>query len=166
MRGGNLQHIILHKLSERPLSGYALCKAIEQTSGYKPSFGSIYPLLESLASQKLVTARQEGRSKVYTLTAAGREQAKIGRAQYAQQVDRIIEETRIFCDITGQDPEPMLQLFARFKEGENPFGPVSAQALALRNTLFAAAFEGKLKRNPKEAAKILNDAITKLKRLK
>ena len=101
MRSGNLQHIVLHKLSESPLSGYSLQKEIERASGHKPSFGSIYPILENLAKQKLVSVHQEGRKKIYTLTLAGKEQAKQSKAKYTEHIEGIIEQTRLFCDITG-----------------------------------------------------------------
>ncbi|MCY7413416.1 MAG: PadR family transcriptional regulator, partial [Salinibacterium sp.] len=42
---------------------------------WKPSPGSIYPTLQLLADEGLVTSEQDGERKVYSLTEAGREAA-------------------------------------------------------------------------------------------
>jgi DNA-binding PadR family transcriptional regulator len=59
------------------MHGYQIIQAIEaRTDGaWKPSPGSIYPTLQLLADEGLVTGEQVGERKVYTLTDAGRETA-------------------------------------------------------------------------------------------
>lgn len=69
MMSGYLRHIVMRTLAGGKLSGYGLTKAIEKSTGtWKPSFGSIYPLLEKLLKEKLVDFEVEGRKKVYFLT--------------------------------------------------------------------------------------------------
>lgn len=71
---GELRLALLSLLSEKPQHGYQLMKEMEERSGgvYRGSAGSVYPTLQQLAGEKLITAeRREGR-RVYSLTSAGR----------------------------------------------------------------------------------------------
>ena len=73
MGRGDIRTAILVELAEAPMHGYQLIQAIETRSGgtWKPSPGSIYPTLQLLADEGLVSAAQEGERKVYSLTEAG-----------------------------------------------------------------------------------------------
>jgi len=73
---GELRLAILSLLSEGPKHGYQLMKDMEERSGglYRGSAGSMYPTLQQLEDEGLITSdRQEGR-RVYRLTAAGRKE--------------------------------------------------------------------------------------------
>ena len=77
MGRGDIRTAILVALTEAPMHGYQVIQAIEKSSGgaWKPSPGSIYPTLQLLADEGLVTAEQDGERKVYSLTEAGKEAA-------------------------------------------------------------------------------------------
>jgi DNA-binding PadR family transcriptional regulator len=77
MGRGDIRTAILAVLAEEPMHGYQIIRAIgDRTHGaWKPSPGSIYPTLQLLADEGLVTAEQSGERKVYALTEAGREAA-------------------------------------------------------------------------------------------
>ncbi|MFW9836358.1 MAG: PadR family transcriptional regulator [Candidatus Thorarchaeota archaeon] len=73
---GLLRHIIPRLLRRRDMSGTEIMQELyELTDGeWNPSPGTIYPLLASLEESGLiVTVKQEGRSKTYSLTEQGRE---------------------------------------------------------------------------------------------
>ena len=74
MGRGDIRTAILIELAVEPMHGYQLIQAIETRSGgtWKPSPGSIYPTLQLLADEGLVSATQEGERKVYSLTETGR----------------------------------------------------------------------------------------------
>jgi DNA-binding PadR family transcriptional regulator len=61
-------------LAEAPSNGYGLIKTIaEKTSGaWRPSPGSVYPTLQQLVDEELITAVGEGRRTEFTLTDDGR----------------------------------------------------------------------------------------------
>jgi DNA-binding PadR family transcriptional regulator len=73
---GEMRLAILSLLADGPKHGYQLMKEIGERSGgmYKASAGSIYPTLQQLEDELLVTSRTEGGRKVYTLTDAGRQE--------------------------------------------------------------------------------------------
>ena len=77
MGRGDVRTAILALLSEAPMHGYQLIRAIEErTDGrWKPSAGSVYPTLQLLADEGLVTAEMSQDRKTYSLTEAGKEAA-------------------------------------------------------------------------------------------
>ena len=77
MGRGDIRTAILVELATEPMHGYQLIQAIETRSGgsWKPSPGSIYPTLQLLADEGLVSSKQAGERKVYSLTDAGKEAA-------------------------------------------------------------------------------------------
>ena len=79
MKVGAVSLWLLLLLSERPMYGYEIIRELEKRfSGYwKPKTGTIYPALERLEKNKLVTSRIEFREDVpdrkhYALTDKGR----------------------------------------------------------------------------------------------
>jgi DNA-binding PadR family transcriptional regulator len=71
---GDVRAAILSLLAESPSNGYGLIKTIaEKTSGtWRPSPGSVYPTLQQLVDEELITAVGEGRRTEFTLTDDGR----------------------------------------------------------------------------------------------
>lgn len=77
MGRGDVRTSILAILAEQPMHGYQIIRAIEERSNgmWKPSPGSVYPTLQLLADEGLVTADEAGGKKTYSLTDAGRAEA-------------------------------------------------------------------------------------------
>jgi len=77
MGRGDVRAAVLSLLSEKPMHGYQIIREIEERSGgsWKPSAGSVYPTLQLLADEGLITAEESNGRKTYALTEAGREVA-------------------------------------------------------------------------------------------
>jgi DNA-binding PadR family transcriptional regulator len=77
MRRGDLRLLLLAGLLDGPAHGYELMKRLEETTGgrWRPSPGSIYPMLQLLEDEGLVRAREDEGRRVYELTELGTEQA-------------------------------------------------------------------------------------------
>ena len=75
MGRGDVRAAVLALLAEKPMHGYQIIHEIEERSGgtWKPSAGSVYPTLQLLADEGLVTAEEVNDRKVYSLTDTGRE---------------------------------------------------------------------------------------------
>jgi DNA-binding PadR family transcriptional regulator len=67
---------LLLLLAEEPRNGYQLMQVIEERSDgrWRPSPGSVYPILSQLEDEALVRAAERDGAKVFELTDAGREQ--------------------------------------------------------------------------------------------
>ncbi|MGA6168463.1 PadR family transcriptional regulator [Amycolatopsis magusensis] len=73
-RRGDIRAAILLLLAEQPRHGYEIITEISERSDglWKPSPGSIYPTLQLLADEGLVTATEEGGKRLFQLTDEGR----------------------------------------------------------------------------------------------
>ena len=72
-RRGDVRNAALTLLAERPMHGYEIIQELESRSGgvWKPSPGSVYPTLQLLTDEGLVTANEIDGRRVFTLTEAG-----------------------------------------------------------------------------------------------
>jgi len=73
-RRGDVRTAILAVLADEPKHGYDVIRELEQRSGgnWSPSPGSVYPTLQMLEDEGLVTGEDQDGKKVYSLTDAGR----------------------------------------------------------------------------------------------
>lgn len=74
---GDVRAAVLALLAERPMHGYQIIREIEERSegAWKPSPGSVYPTLQLLADEGLITAEESGGRKTYSLSEGGQEEA-------------------------------------------------------------------------------------------
>ena len=79
MARGDVRAAVIALLSEEPMHGYQIINEIAERSGgaWKPSAGSVYPTLQLLADEGLITAEEQNGRKTYSLTGSGREEAEI-----------------------------------------------------------------------------------------
>jgi DNA-binding PadR family transcriptional regulator len=77
-RRGDVRAAILALLAEQPRHGYEIIGEIGERSGgfWKPSPGSVYPTLQLLADEGLVTVKEEGGKRLFELTDTGRAAAE------------------------------------------------------------------------------------------
>lgn len=82
IRRGMVPELLLAALLDGPAHGYELMDRLEQGSGgsWRPSPGSIYPLLQMFQDRGLVESQDSEGRRVFALTDAGREQANQRRA--------------------------------------------------------------------------------------
>jgi DNA-binding PadR family transcriptional regulator len=103
---GDMRAAILALLAEAPMHGYQIIQEItDRTEGvWTPSPGSVYPTLQQLEDEGLVTADTGGGKKVFSLTDAGRaaNDARTGRPPWEEvghDVDTAVIDLR---DALGQ----------------------------------------------------------------
>ena len=70
---GDMKYVILKLLRDKPRHGYEVMKELEDRfEGYSPSPGTVYPTLQWLEDEGLVSAEDVAGKKVYAITDAGR----------------------------------------------------------------------------------------------
>ena len=81
-RRGNVRAAILALLTERPMHGYEMIQELDQRTGgvWRPSPGSVYPTLQLLEDEGLITSDEGAGRKAYTLTEAGQTEATAAAA--------------------------------------------------------------------------------------
>jgi DNA-binding PadR family transcriptional regulator len=99
LRRGGIRPLILAALAHKPMHGYEVIQALEaQSRGrWRPSAGSVYPSLQQLSDEGLVTSEEiEGR-RTYSLTDVGRAAvaaAPADRWPWSRGVDRDAPDIR------------------------------------------------------------------------
>src|SRR5262245_53359556 len=77
MRRGDIRTALLAVLAEAPGHGYEVMQRLEEKSGgaWRPSPGSVYPTLQQLQDEGLVTSTERDGKRIFELTDAGRAEA-------------------------------------------------------------------------------------------
>lgn len=91
-RKGDVRAAVLALLAEQPMHGYQVITELAERSrgAWRPSPGSVYPTLQQLEDEGLVTVAESGGRRVFTLTDAGRqevarqESSSAGKAPWEQ----------------------------------------------------------------------------------
>jgi DNA-binding PadR family transcriptional regulator len=78
MRRGDIRVVLLSALVDGPAHGYEIIRRLEERSGgvWRPSAGSVYPTLQLLEEEGLLTSEEQSGKRVYTLTDTGRTEAE------------------------------------------------------------------------------------------
>ena len=73
-RRGDIRSAVLRLLAEQPMHGYQMIQELSARSGgaWSPSAGSVYPTLQLLADEGLISAEETAGKKVFSLTDAGK----------------------------------------------------------------------------------------------
>jgi transcriptional regulator len=102
---GVLDMLVLRTLMFGPLHGYAISRALRDSSGdaLRIEFGSLYPALKRLEIKGWIAARweisdQNRRQKVYRLTPAGRRHLRRERSEWADFVNAVARVMRPLPD--------------------------------------------------------------------
>ncbi|GAA4634269.1 hypothetical protein GCM10023196_075110 [Actinoallomurus vinaceus] len=71
---GNVRAAILALLAERPMHGYEMIQELESRTGgiWRPSPGSVYPTLQLLEDEGLISGRESSGKRLFALTDDGR----------------------------------------------------------------------------------------------
>lgn len=160
---GQLKPAILHILSKGEKNGYAIIHELEQQTGWKPSPGSLYPLLKKLTQQRLVTVRRWPRKNIYSLTAKGKEMLH----HYLERKDQLIgsmqERMQLYQTISGDNMKDILEILKRIKEGKAPIGFITEEMIALRGMAVEISGKKLSETDKKKIKSILRETNRKLR---
>lgn len=107
VRRGDVRAAALALLAEGPRNGYQIIQEIGERSGglWRPSPGSVYPALQQLEDEGLITATTgEGGRRAYELTVAGREYV-------AAHPDEVAAPWDVVAQSVGGDALELRRLF-------------------------------------------------------
>ncbi len=107
MRRGLLKSYVMKLLASGEKSGYDIMHTIKHETGFwKPSAGSIYPLLQSLEEAGLIQHRTEERKKLYSLTEKGRSAAAQVTEAGEEVEESINRSISVFNSVFGSEEHP------------------------------------------------------------
>jgi DNA-binding PadR family transcriptional regulator len=82
-RRGDVRIALVALLEDKPMHGYDLIRELEERSGgaWRPSPGSIYPTLQMLEDEGIVTSEERDGKRVFSITESGKAELKERRAR-------------------------------------------------------------------------------------
>lgn len=137
MRRGDIRPLLLTALLEGPAHGYELIRRLEERSGglWKPSPGSVYPTLQLLADEGVVTSHEEHGKRTFALTDTGQTEAETaastgpsapweqdpaakGRFALREAVDELHQAARQVAKAGGPDEvDKALEILRQARQG-------------------------------------------------
>jgi len=129
---GQLRLYLLALLEQRPMHGYEVITALSDRFGgtYRPSAGTVYPRLARLEEEGLVRREEGERRSTYEITAQGRDELGVRRAELAALEEGIADTVRdraarVRDDVRGSMSDLRAELAAAAQEaraGASPAG--------------------------------------------
>jgi DNA-binding PadR family transcriptional regulator len=100
---GDVRAAIIALLAEEPMHGYQIITELTERSGgvWQPSPGSVYPTLQAMEDQGLVTVDTSGGRRVFSLTDEGRAAAEAAGDGPAPWEDVARSANRSLVDLRG-----------------------------------------------------------------
>ncbi len=100
---GDVRAAVVALLAEEPMHGYQIITELTERSAgvWRPSPGSVYPTLQALEDQGLVTANQSEGRRVFSLTDEGRAEADAAGDGPAPWEDAARGANRSLVDLKG-----------------------------------------------------------------
>jgi DNA-binding PadR family transcriptional regulator len=165
MLKNQLKLIVLKKLEDKSLSGYDLIKEIYNSTGtWKPSFGSMYPLLKDLHANKLVTVKVANRKKVYSITVLGKKTLKEALAASQNIIETMAREFKMMESICSVHEKKHLDIIIKkIHSDETIFGGFTDEIDRFQRVMIQLIADTRFKYREQEIKKILNATINKLK---
>jgi len=140
IRRGHLKFYILRLLREDRRTGYGLMKAIEKETGFwKPSAGSLYPLLSSMKDQGLIVEVTETDGSIrWQTTKAGRTAYDEASESKRELFDSMRKSLVVFSKVFDAGPlESIVDRLASWQEGRSDFRTLGPLFMDLHDALWA-----------------------------
>ena len=162
----NLEVMILNILENGNKSGYEIMKTLEKETGWKPSPGSVYPVLKGLKNEGFVNFKNEGKSKVYSLTKEGKKQTGLIKKRRDEFSKQILRNLEVYGRLMGEKNKGIVRtIIDVIRTGKVPFGNATEEVFELRRLLFGFVKENKVKKNDMKIKTILQKTIKELKKI-
>lgn len=159
--------LVIKALDEGEKSGYGLTKFISKNTGWKPSCGSMYPLLEQLTKEKIVEFKVKENKKMYALTIIGKEELKKISEKKAELLTKVDEVMKTYMTIYKQKLGKFQQKAINLmKEGKIDIENPPPEMTRLKELMSELVVTGKVKKEWEKINKLLkrtNDELEKIK---
>jgi DNA-binding PadR family transcriptional regulator len=168
MLSKKLRILILKHLAEQPRSGYSLIKEIEKHTSWKPSYGSMYPALEHLKDEGLVTFKEVGRKKIYTLTKKGEQESANQHIDDAEAIETMDKLHRLVTHISGikGDKLPVMDMMRRAINPDAELKKILKKSYTLKLEFARLMKTDAYKKNCDRICEMFDEMTQELKKMK
>jgi len=161
---GHLKFLVIKLLEKEPMSGYSLMDNIEEIIGHRPSSGSIYPLLDTLSKNNLVNIKEDGKTKIYSLSIDGKNKLKEIKVKKKEIFEKITGMMHVLGNICDEHESKFFeQMLKHMETGEMPFIHLEPELSGFKHTLISKA--NKKNKYTNEIKQIIHNTTKKIKDL-
>lgn len=163
---GHLKGMILNSLKDKSMSGSEIMLELEKDIGWKPSCGSIYPLLNSLEEEGISkVANNISGKKVYSLTRKGMLELKKHNEEKEEIVGEIVKVHKMIESTYGANMHLKKEDLDYMRSGKMMFSPLHKEIHDLGTEFMKVTSTGINAKKNRQIKKILKKATDDLKQL-
>lgn len=118
---GHLKPMVFKIIKQEPVSGAQIVEKIREATGWKPSYGSIYPLLKASEKQSELKSEKSGKQKLYSLTKKGEKELKDFESKKEKLLDDLIQRFKLMEELFDMQTKADILFLQKVKEGKAPF---------------------------------------------
>ena len=140
IRRGHLKFYILRLLLDDELTGYGLMKRIKEETGFwKPSTGSLYPLLDAMKREGLIEETVEpGGGKRWSITPEGRSVYAEATEVKRELFENMRNSMLVFAKVFGRgDLEQIVKRLDQWKTERKDLGEVASLFMEVHDALWS-----------------------------
>ncbi len=163
-----LRILVLKHLADCPRAGYGLIKDIHEHTGWKPSYGSIYPLLDRLKREGLVEGEANGKKKVYHLTKEGKEATKALKLDNKEAMATMERLHRLVMHLCGvkQEKLPVDEMVARLASPDQDVKRIMQKSYDMKLEFARLLHSDAYKRHNRRIIELMDGLTATLKKMK
>lgn len=162
---GHLKTLILKLLNETPMSGSEIIADIEKIMDWKPSCGSIYPLLNSLEKEGLAVSVLKDNKKIYSLTTKAKKELKEKVKEKKALINAMEKSYKLLESLYGFDTALEREMLEEIKNGGMPFQEIYEESKEIKDELARLQKTKKLTKNVSKIKHILRKTALELKKI-
>jgi DNA-binding PadR family transcriptional regulator len=166
---GHLKLAVLSFIEKKDMSGSEIMEKIEKEFGWKPSCGSVYPVLNSLVEENLARVRnlKEGKHrKIYALTPKGKSELKKKKIQRKDLADEIVRIHKMVASLYNVDTSKVEAMVQDMNNGKIPFASIHSEVEEVKMEMFRLESNDLIEKNKEQLREILKNTAVKLRALR
>lgn len=163
---GQLKPVILKLLDDKSMSGSEIIKELETKMNWKPSCGSIYPLLKTLEKEELTTSKQESGKKTYKITKKAKKYIKEKEQEKEELIQTMEKSYHLLESVYGIKTNTEREMLDELKQGQVPFHEIYEETITIKEELIRIKKAKQLTKNLTKIKKILKQTGTELKKIR
>lgn len=140
IRRGHLKFYILKLLLTEEFTGYGLMKRIKEETGFwKPSTGSLYPLLDVMKQQGLITETEEpGGGKRWSITSEGKSLYNEATDVRETLFENMRKSMLVFAKVFGRsDLEEIFERVDRWKTKRDDLSQIGSVFMEIHDAIWS-----------------------------
>lgn len=161
----HLKSLILKLLQNKPMSGSQIIDELDDLMSWRPSCGSIYPMLNMMEDEGLTASQLIKGKKIYALTNNADSYIKKEDEEKEELIRSMEKSYKLLESLYGFDTSLERDMLKNIKSGVLPFQELFAESKLIKDELARLQKTNKLSKNLDKVKKIFAKTAADLKKI-